>query len=450
MPRTRALLSTLLLAAALPASAHDVTLGGSRWCLARDGIVATIDLDSSLLSRIGGIGAADRDLESRSETELKEIAGAVLQPYVDARLTVRVNGAAWPARVDRLAKAGGVWQIGLSMDGAALDRPSNSVELDYRLLLEETGGAHVNIAYLYLSQEGTAAAQRIFDFAQPTWQTMFKRGATAWRATIPGAPAAAAAPLVARATTPLPSGPGRGTPVRSRTPKAPSPAPGGGSGRGSADAVATPAPTATPDALPPAAAQQLPPGESRWARVGRFVLLGIEHILTGYDHIAFLLALVVVTPSLGAVLPIITAFTAAHSITLLLAALRIVAIDSRIVESAIALSICYVAVENLFRKRAAHRWLVTFAFGLVHGFGFASVLQELVVGKAGLVASVVAFNVGVELGQILIFALMLPVLGLLGKLAEPRKVAVVASAAIGLLGCTWVLERSLAFKLLPS
>ena len=100
------------------------------------------------------------------------------------------------------------------------------------------------------------------------------------------------------------------------------------------------------------------------ANVGRFVLLGIEHILTGSDHIAFLVALVVLAPSFKAVLPIITAFTAAHSITLLLAALRVVSLNSRLVESAIAVSICYVAVENLFRRKATRRWLVAFCSGL--------------------------------------------------------------------------------------
>jgi hypothetical protein len=181
---------------------------------------------------------------------------------------------------------------------------------------------------------------------------------------------------------------------------------------------------------------------------GRFVLLGIEHILSGYDHIAFLIVLVVVAPSLRAVLPIITAFTAAHSITLLLAALRLVSLDARLVESAIALSICYVAAENLFRKKATHRWLVTFCFGLVHGFGFASVLQNLVVGKANLVSSVVSFNVGVELGQLLIFAALLPLLRLIGALIEPRKTTIAASAAIGLLGFVWVLERSFDLRFL--
>ncbi len=134
--------------------------------------------------------------------------------------------------------------------------------------------------------------------------------------------------------------------------------------------------------------------------------------------------MIVIAPSIRAVLPIITAFTAAHSITLLLAALRLVTIDSRLVESAIALSICYVAVENLFRTKAAHRWLVTFGFGLVHGFGFASVLQNLIVGSGNLVVSVVSFNVGVEFGQLLILAVMVPVLRLLGRVVGPRRVAV--------------------------
>ncbi len=207
--------------------------------------------------------------------------------------------------------------------------------------------------------------------------------------------------------------------------------------------MATPPP---PVAAAPAVAERT----DWWAQIGRFLRLGVEHILTGYDHIAFLLALIVVAPSLREVLPIVTAFTAAHSITLLLAAMRIVRLDARIVEPAIALSICWVAAENLFRKKAAHRWVVTFCFGLVHGFGFASVLQELIVGRTGLVVSVVSFNLGVELGQLVIFAVMLPALRLVGAVIEPRRVAFGASVAIGLLGCAWALERGLALKLLPT
>ena len=108
-----------------------------------------------------------------------------------------------------------------------------------------------------------------------------------------------------------------------------------------------------------------------------FVLLGIEHVLTGYDHVLFLLALLLVTRKIGAALKVITAFTVAHSLTLALATLDVVRLPSTFVETTIALSIVYVGVENLLVKEPRARWRCTFAFGLVHGFGFASVLQEL-------------------------------------------------------------------------
>jgi hydrogenase/urease accessory protein HupE len=169
--------------------------------------------------------------------------------------------------------------------------------------------------------------------------------------------------------------------------------------------------------------------------------LGIEHILTGYDHIAFLLALIVIGLSFKEVLKIITAFTVAHSITLLLAALQIVSLNSRFVESAIALSICYVAVENLLRKKVNYRWVITFLFGLIHGFGFASALQELIVGQSNLLISVLCFNMGVEIGQLMIVSFMLPVLYLLRKKLNPRMITAGASLAVFILGFTWLIER---------
>ena len=118
---------------------------------------------------------------------------------------------------------------------------------------------------------------------------------------------------------------------------------------------------------------------------GSFFVLGIEHILTGYDHLLFLLALILRGGNLWSLLKIITAFTVAHSITLALAALNVVTLPERLVEATIALSIAYVAAENLFMRSAvSHRWAVSFVFGLVHGFGFSNVLRELGLPKEGL------------------------------------------------------------------
>jgi hydrogenase/urease accessory protein HupE len=141
-------------------------------------------------------------------------------------------------------------------------------------------------------------------------------------------------------------------------------------------------------------------------QVYSFVGLGFEHILTGYDHILFLVSLLLVSNRLKDIIKIVTAFTLAHSITLSLAVLNIVSLPSQWVECAIALSIVYVAAENLWQKNFNHRFWLTFGFGLVHGLGFAGILREIQIPQSQLVTSLVSFNVGVELGQILIVLLL--------------------------------------------
>ena len=158
--------------------------------------------------------------------------------------------------------------------------------------------------------------------------------------------------------------------------------------------------------------------------------------------------MIVIGLSLKEALKIITAFTVAHSITLLLAAMQIVSLQSRFVESVIALSICYVAVENILKKKVHYRWLIAFGFGLIHGFGFASALQELIVGKANLLLSVLSFNAGVEIGQLTIVCAMLPLLYLLKKKFELRIITMGASASIFIFGFTWLIERVFDLKLL--
>jgi hypothetical protein len=147
-----------------------------------------------------------------------------------------------------------------------------------------------------------------------------------------------------------------------------------------------------------------------------YAVLGVEHIFTGYDHLAFLFGLLVVAGfsslrgGLRYVLGVVTAFTVAHSLTLIASGLDWVRLPSRIVEPAIAVSIFYVAVENLVVRKPRFRWLLTFGFGLVHGFGFASVLREVGLPPRGLVLSLLSFNVGVELGQLAIVAMVSPAL----------------------------------------
>jgi hypothetical protein len=163
-------------------------------------------------------------------------------------------------------------------------------------------------------------------------------------------------------------------------------------------------------------------------------------------------------------LKIITAFTVAHTITLALAVLQIVKLPPQWVEIGIAVTIMYVAAENLWRNEFSHRWMLTFGFGLVHGFGFAGVLRELGLPSGGLARSLLSFNLGVEAGQIVIVGLLWPALWWLTrheKLPQVRspvpharrswsaRVRLCASVVIFLFGALWFCERTFALKLLP-
>ncbi|MFO0587560.1 MAG: HupE/UreJ family protein [Polyangiaceae bacterium] len=143
--------------------------------------------------------------------------------------------------------------------------------------------------------------------------------------------------------------------------------------------------------------------------------LGIEHILTGYDHLTFLLGLVLVGGRWRSILWVVTAFTVAHSITLGLAALGVWAPRPSIIEPMIAVSIAYVGVENFFVKNAENRWRITFPFGLIHGFGFAGALQEVALPRADVPAALFLFNLGVEIGQLGVLALALPLLAVVRR-----------------------------------
>jgi hydrogenase/urease accessory protein HupE len=179
--------------------------------------------------------------------------------------------------------------------------------------------------------------------------------------------------------------------------------------------------------------------------IADFLVMGVRHIWTGYDHLLFLFGLLIVTRNFSSSVKIITCFTIAHSITLAVATLSLKQIPSRIVEPMIAASIVYVGIENLFRgDDPKGRWLLTLGFGLIHGFGFASVLKELGVGAngTGIAVPLVSFNLGVELGQIAIAAVVLPVIWKLRT--YPVFVArwvPACSVLVALLGSYWLVER---------
>jgi hydrogenase/urease accessory protein HupE len=174
----------------------------------------------------------------------------------------------------------------------------------------------------------------------------------------------------------------------------------------------------------------------------QFFTMGIEHILTGYDHLVFLFGLVLVGGRLRGIIAVITAFTLAHSITLALATLGVWAPSPRIVEPAIALSIAYVGVENFFVTTAERRWRITFPFGLIHGFGFAGALREIGLPRAQVPEALVLFNMGVETGQLAVLALVLPLIYWLRRFEWFRGRAVrVLSAAVALAGLAWFVSR---------
>ena len=176
-----------------------------------------------------------------------------------------------------------------------------------------------------------------------------------------------------------------------------------------------------------------------------FLCLGVKHILTGYDHLLFLFGLLLVARGFFSSLGIITSFTIAHSITLAVATLQLVQIPSRIVEPLIAASIVFVGIENLLRGDIpTARRMVAFGFGLIHGFGFASALREAGIGSGtgGILLPLFSFNLGVELGQIMVAALALPIIW---KLRENpifiARWASACSAAVVLLGSFWFVQR---------
>jgi hydrogenase/urease accessory protein HupE len=182
-----------------------------------------------------------------------------------------------------------------------------------------------------------------------------------------------------------------------------------------------------------------------WELAPKFFAAGIEHIMTGYDHLCFLLAVVLWATRAWPVVKIVTAFTISHSITLSLAALQIVNLPSDWTEIAIAASIIYVAVENFFVRKVDGRWRDTFFFGFVHGFGFASGLIELGVPQRAIVPALASFNIGVEAGQIGIVLVVIPLLLIIDKTftkgERSLRLVQVCSGIIACFGAYWLLVR---------
>jgi len=198
---------------------------------------------------------------------------------------------------------------------------------------------------------------------------------------------------------------------------------------------------------------------SAWATLQQYVVEGIWHIWIGFDHILFLLSLLLpavlvrragdwqpagsLKGALIEVLKVVTAFTVAHSITLSLAALQVISLPSRLVESAIALSVMVAALNNLRGTIEKRRWLMAFVFGLIHGFGFASVLADLGLPQNALVLALVGFNVGVELGQMAIVVAFVPIAFWLRRTLFYRHgVLTFGSILVALIAGYWFVQRA--------
>ena len=184
------------------------------------------------------------------------------------------------------------------------------------------------------------------------------------------------------------------------------------------------------------------------AQISDFFQLGLEHIFTGYDHLFFLFGLLLVCTRGKTLLLIITCFTLGHSLTLALTTLHLVNLPPRLTEPLIALTILWVGAENLLRRgeEPRGRWAVTLLFGLVHGFGFANVLRELGVGSGGssIAVPLLGFNLGVETGQLVFAAVVLPLCWWLRtKPVFVRRWVPGLSAFIALAGLYWLAERLL-------
>jgi hypothetical protein len=202
---------------------------------------------------------------------------------------------------------------------------------------------------------------------------------------------------------------------------------------------------------------------SAWATLHQYTVEGIWHIWIGFDHILFLLSLLLpavlvrragdwepsgsLKGALIEVLKVVTAFTLAHSITLSLAALQLISLPSRLVESTIALSVMVAALNNLRGTIEKRRWLMAFVFGLIHGFGFASVLADLGLPQNALVLALVGFNVGVELGQMAIVVAFVPIAFWLRRTLFYRHgVLTFGSILVALIAAYWFVQRAFDFQ----
>lgn len=182
-----------------------------------------------------------------------------------------------------------------------------------------------------------------------------------------------------------------------------------------------------------------------------YLILGVEHILEGFDHLLFVLALLLLVGNIRVLIWTITAFTLAHTITLMLASLEIIYFSSRAVEATIALSIVFVSAEVIYAMRGREHittkypWVISFGFGLIHGLGFAGALKEIGLPQNEIVPSLIFFNVGVEIGQLIFVSAVLLLVWIVKKIVTQgvfHKAEMMTAYTIGSIAAFWLIERT--------
>ena len=376
------------------AFAHDIMMmGSSQWLFKQNKIEVNLELFTAPLYEVKEIITGGFKLESLTNEELKQVAHKIIQPYINKKLSILINDKRYPVKISNIVKSGtSLMKISLIVDNFILEKEINSVKIDYKLFFEETNNEHANIAYFFSSNQSLDKYEYTFTSFSSLWEGKLNNSGS----------------IISSSSDNL-SGGNNSISSKNQNNSA--------------------------------------SNNSFLEHAVQFILLGIKHILIGYDHILFLLALIVIGLSFKETLGIITAFTVAHSITLFLAVLQIVKLNPRFVESAIALSICYVAFENIFRKKINHRWVLAFGFGLIHGFGFASILQEFAIDKSNLIYIILSFNIGVEVGQLLVLLFILPILYLLRKKFTFKSITENVSIIVFIFGFDRLIERAFNIKL---
>jgi hypothetical protein len=197
----------------------------------------------------------------------------------------------------------------------------------------------------------------------------------------------------------------------------------------------------------------VPAQHDAWSVAAVYLKLGVEHILTGFDHLLFVLGLFILSRTMWLLVKTVTAFTIAHSITLVLATLGVIHLPSKPVEAVIALSIVFVAAEIVHARRgrdglaARAPWIVAFTFGLLHGLGFAGALSEVGLPQGHVPTALLFFNVGVEIGQLLFVGALATLVALVrwSSLRIPQWIELLPAYAIGSIAMFWVIQRVVSF-----